>query len=238
MGKAIYAPHRLCASNLPRNAGTGLDQRCPKLLGRSSSTLSRELSRQEGTLYCARDASRRYAARRRHSVRRRRLIPGTQLFQLVRDHLVWRWSLQQLAAKHAGHAFARSCPARQSPDHLRNDLRASARRLEKGACPGVAPAQAVAWSAANERGQTHLGAGGTADRAPPRGGAAAPGSRPLGRRSDQGWVQSFLRGHLGGAQDALFRAVPYGRLHGRRCPGRIHPPDEEIARLDANALDL
>ncbi len=31
MGKAIYAPHRLCASNLPRNAGTGLDQRCLKL---------------------------------------------------------------------------------------------------------------------------------------------------------------------------------------------------------------
>ncbi|QHG88105.1 IS30 family transposase [Xanthomonas cucurbitae] len=71
-----------------------------RLLGRSPSTLSRELSRQDSALYCASDAGRRYTARRRLSVRQHRLIPGTELFQLVRDHLVlWRWSPQQIAAK-------------------------------------------------------------------------------------------------------------------------------------------
>lgn len=71
-----------------------------RLLCRSPSTLSRELVRQSATSYCAADAARRYKARRQRSVRRRRLTPGTDLFQLVRDHLVlWRWSPQQIAAK-------------------------------------------------------------------------------------------------------------------------------------------
>ncbi|WP_340622510.1 helix-turn-helix domain-containing protein [Xanthomonas oryzae] len=71
-----------------------------RLLGRSPSTLSRELARQDSTSYCARSAGKRYRARRQLSVRQRRLTPGTPLFQLVRDHLVlWRWSPQQIAAK-------------------------------------------------------------------------------------------------------------------------------------------
>ncbi|WP_443098085.1 helix-turn-helix domain-containing protein, partial [Xanthomonas fragariae] len=71
-----------------------------RLLCRSPSTLSREMVRQGATSYCAADAARRYKARRQRSVRRRRLTPGTDLFQLVRDHLVlWRWSPQQIAAK-------------------------------------------------------------------------------------------------------------------------------------------
>ena len=71
-----------------------------RLLGRTPSTLSRELARQDATTYCARAAAIRYTARRQHSVRRRRLTPGTDLYQLVRDHLVlWRWSPQQIAAK-------------------------------------------------------------------------------------------------------------------------------------------
>ncbi|AUI92451.1 IS30 family transposase [Xanthomonas oryzae pv. oryzae] len=71
-----------------------------RLLGRSPSTLSRELAKHDSTSYCARSAGKRYRARRQLSVRQRRLTPGTPLFQLVRDHLVlWRWSPQQIAAK-------------------------------------------------------------------------------------------------------------------------------------------
>ncbi|WP_218642617.1 helix-turn-helix domain-containing protein, partial [Xanthomonas oryzae] len=62
-----------------------------RILGRSPSTLSRELAKQDSTTYCARSAGKRYRARRQLSVRQRRLTPGTPLFQLVRDHLVlWR----------------------------------------------------------------------------------------------------------------------------------------------------
>ncbi|MFC6840034.1 IS30 family transposase [Xanthomonas theicola] len=71
-----------------------------RLLDRSPSTSSRELARQQATVYRAREAAMRYRTRRQHSVRRRRLTPGTDLFQMVRDHLVlWRWSPQQIAAK-------------------------------------------------------------------------------------------------------------------------------------------
>nr|WP_279627092.1 helix-turn-helix domain-containing protein [Xanthomonas populi] len=70
-----------------------------RVLGRSPSTVRRALARQHSTASCARSAGRRYRARRQHSIRRR-LTPETELFQVVRDHLVlWRWSPQQMAAK-------------------------------------------------------------------------------------------------------------------------------------------
>lgn len=69
-------------------------------LGRSPSTLSRELARQDVRAYSATEAGRDYRVRRLRSVRRRRLIEGSERFQFVRDHLVlYRWSPQQIAAK-------------------------------------------------------------------------------------------------------------------------------------------
>lgn len=71
-----------------------------RLLGRSPSTLTRELATHAGSNYCAGTAGADYRNRRQRSVRQRRLIEGTELFQKVRDHLVlWRWSPQQIAAK-------------------------------------------------------------------------------------------------------------------------------------------
>lgn len=74
-----------------------------RLLGRSASTVSRELARnREAALsgYHARDAGASYRIRRQRCVRRRKVIAGTALYQYVHDHLVyWRWSPQQIAAR-------------------------------------------------------------------------------------------------------------------------------------------
>lgn len=68
-------------------------------LGRSASTLSREMARQESVAYAAQAAGSRYRARRARSMRRRRLVEGSALFQFVHDRLVFdRWSPQQIAA--------------------------------------------------------------------------------------------------------------------------------------------
>ncbi|WP_425521307.1 IS30 family transposase, partial [Xanthomonas vasicola] len=69
-------------------------------LGRSVSTLSRELSREQGPVYVATKAAMDYRLRRQNCVRKRRLVEGGALFQSVRDDLVFqRWSPQQIAAK-------------------------------------------------------------------------------------------------------------------------------------------
>lgn len=69
-------------------------------LGRSPSTLSREVARQGAATYSAADAGKAYRTRRLRSVRRRRLVQGSELSQFVRDRLVlYRWSPQQIAAK-------------------------------------------------------------------------------------------------------------------------------------------
>jgi IS30 family transposase len=69
-------------------------------LGRSASTLSRELARQGTPAYSASAAGRSYRRRRLGCVRRRRLTEGTEGFQFARDHLVlYCWSPQQIAAK-------------------------------------------------------------------------------------------------------------------------------------------
>lgn len=71
-----------------------------KRLSRSASTLSRELCRQEQPEYVAKLASQRYRLRRKSSVRRRKIVEGSALFQSIRDDLVfYRWSPQQIAAK-------------------------------------------------------------------------------------------------------------------------------------------
>ncbi|SDR50209.1 Helix-turn-helix domain-containing protein [Paraburkholderia tuberum] len=73
------------------------------LLGRSASTVSRELARNcsvDAPRYCATQAASAYRLRRRRCVRPRELIEGSALYRHVHDHLVyWRWSPQQIAAK-------------------------------------------------------------------------------------------------------------------------------------------
>jgi IS30 family transposase len=74
-----------------------------RLLGRSASTVSRELARnRDGSMagYDATRAASAYRMRRERCVRRRKLAAGGALYQHVHDHLVyWRWSPQQIAAR-------------------------------------------------------------------------------------------------------------------------------------------
>ncbi|WP_337245224.1 IS30 family transposase [Luteimonas sp. gir] len=83
---------------LERNRGTSL-QEIGRRLGRSASTLSREVRRHGDGIYSAHDAAGSYRARRSRCVRRRKLVEEGELFQFVHDHLVFeRWSPQQIAA--------------------------------------------------------------------------------------------------------------------------------------------
>ena len=72
-------------------------------LGRHASSVSRELSRnrsESSPPYSGRSAGAAYRERRRRSVRRRRLVEGTPLYQRVYTWLVHRrWSPQQIAAR-------------------------------------------------------------------------------------------------------------------------------------------
>jgi IS30 family transposase len=72
-------------------------------LGRQASSVSRELSRnrsESSPPYSGRSAGAAYRERRRRSVRRRRLVEGTPLYQRVYTWLVHRrWSPQQIAAR-------------------------------------------------------------------------------------------------------------------------------------------
>ena len=81
-------------------------------LGRSPSTLSRELRRAGPGAYDATVAAQGYRDRRSASRRPRLLLPGTALYQHVHDRLVFsRWSPQQIAAR-----------LRQMPDSERPGL--------------------------------------------------------------------------------------------------------------------
>lgn len=76
-------------------------------LGRDVSTVSREITRNEvdieagdRTRYEAKTAGMAYQIRRTRSVRSRKLIEGSALWDRVHDHLVYdRWSPQQIAAR-------------------------------------------------------------------------------------------------------------------------------------------
>jgi len=82
-----------------RDRGSSL-QAIGRRLGRSASTLSREVRRQQEVVYSARAAGARYRARRRHCLRPRKLVEGSALFQRVHDLLVFDcWSPQQIAAR-------------------------------------------------------------------------------------------------------------------------------------------
>ncbi|VVE43718.1 transposase [Pandoraea cepalis] len=73
-----------------------------RMLGRATSTVTRELKRNCETAsahYDATHAAWAYRTRREHCVRRRKLISGSPLYQHVHNRLVyWRWSPQQIAA--------------------------------------------------------------------------------------------------------------------------------------------
>ncbi|RXR07303.1 IS30 family transposase [Pseudoxanthomonas composti] len=72
-------------------------------LSRSACTVSRELGRQKEPRYIAKLAGQRYQLHRKRSVRRRKIVEGSALFQSIRDDLVfYRWSPQQIAAKLRG----------------------------------------------------------------------------------------------------------------------------------------
>lgn len=74
-----------------------------RLLGRSASTVSRELSRNSAPgaqHYEATRASRAYRVRRRNGARQRKLFARSVLYRYVHDRLVyWRGSPQQMAAR-------------------------------------------------------------------------------------------------------------------------------------------
>ena len=71
-----------------------------RALQRAPSTISRELRRIKDGRYDASRAAQDYQQRRKHCRRRPVLVPGTPLYQYVRDHLLYRcWSPQQIAAR-------------------------------------------------------------------------------------------------------------------------------------------
>ncbi|MCF6264666.1 MAG: IS30 family transposase [Xanthomonadales bacterium] len=72
-----------------------------KLLNRSASTISRELSRnqnQHSVDYCASAAGQQYKVNRQRSRKRAKLIPGTFLYEQVKEWLVHnQWSPMQIS---------------------------------------------------------------------------------------------------------------------------------------------
>lgn len=74
-----------------------------RLLGRSASTVSRELERNRDAgarPYDASAAALTYRVRRQACARRRKLLAGNALYQHVHNRLIyWRWSPQQIAAR-------------------------------------------------------------------------------------------------------------------------------------------
>jgi IS30 family transposase len=82
-------------------------------LGRSPSTLGREVARQGVAAYSATEAGKDYRTRRLRSVGHRRLIEGSELSQFVRDHVVlYRWSPSKLLSSFA--TCIRTIPASAS----------------------------------------------------------------------------------------------------------------------------
>lgn len=68
-----------------------------KRLGRSVSTISREISRRPGTVYDANSAHHQCLARRIVRRREPKMQPGSTLFQVVGQYLKLLWSPQQIA---------------------------------------------------------------------------------------------------------------------------------------------
>lgn len=100
MGKQYshLSPEERAVLQVERDRGTSL-RAIGRRFGRSASTLSREIGRQQSSRYSAHSAAVSYRARRVRSVRPRLLAQGTAMFAFVHDRLVFdRWSGQQIAA--------------------------------------------------------------------------------------------------------------------------------------------
>ena len=105
------SPEERAVIMIERQNGSSL-RSIARRLGRSPSTLSRELRRAGPGAYDATQAAQGYRERRAASRRPQLLIPGTALYQHVHDRLVFsRWSPQQIAAR-----------LRQMPDSERPGL--------------------------------------------------------------------------------------------------------------------
>ena len=118
-------------------------------LGRSPSTLSRELQRAGPEAYDATRAAQGYRERRSASRRPRLMMPGTALYQYVHDRLVFsRWSPQQIVAR-----------LRQMPESERPGLISTGRSTRRSTRSRVVRSSGI-WSAALRRPNRHAGAGG------------------------------------------------------------------------------
>lgn len=77
-----------------------------RMLGRSPSTVTRELKRngeEASACYDATRAALAYRVRREHCVRPRKLSAGSRLYQFVHDRLAyWRWSPHHLLPDFVG----------------------------------------------------------------------------------------------------------------------------------------
>jgi IS30 family transposase len=105
-----------------------------KILNRSASTISRELSRSKNQLpadYCASTAGQQYKINRQRSRKRTKLIPGTRLYEQVKQWLVHKqWSPMQISGTLKRH-FPDQLNMQVSPEtiyasiyaHPKNELR-------------------------------------------------------------------------------------------------------------------
>lgn len=93
------SPEERAVIMIERQNGTSL-RAIGRRLGRSPSTISRELQRADDACYDATRAADGYRRRRLRSRRPRRLLDDTPLYRYVHDHLVFlRWSPEQIAAR-------------------------------------------------------------------------------------------------------------------------------------------
>lgn len=93
------SPEERAVIMIERRNGSSL-RSIARRLGRSPSTVSRELQRFGARSYDATRAARGYRERRAASRRPCLLAPGSALYRYVHDRLVfWRWSPQQIAAR-------------------------------------------------------------------------------------------------------------------------------------------
>src|SRR5438477_6827650 len=205
-------------------------------LGRSASTVSRELQRnaKRPTHYRATVAEWARAATGTHCPPNaqtggslvaplRRPAPGGGL----------------VAAANCGTAATRLPSGRGKAhlprNHLRGDLHRSARRAEAHADRLSAPAPQGASSALPQRAQTWRYSEPYADRRAPRRGRGPAYSGALGRRHSQGSRQRLCGWHACGAHHPLGAARPYAWARLAQCRAGLRP---QVAQHSAAAAQI
>ena len=158
------------------------------LLGRSASTIGRELRRgQPDALpaqpYCPQFGGAEYRARRKRCGQRRKLAPGGRLHDFVRGKLIHkRWSPEQIARKLK--AMHPDDPTRliSHETRLSRDLRAAEGRVEGRDDRGAAPAQTIPRTSSHHAARWLYRPGIIADNPSPRGNRRPPGAGALASR--------------------------------------------------------